>query len=62
MLNNARGWKVVILIFFFQFSNVPPKVVMKQKKVWPKFVYKTNKEGENLGILLHVGEPLGPIS
>jgi hypothetical protein len=47
---------------FFQFSDVPPKVVMKQNKVWSKFVHKTNRKGENLGILLHVGEPLGPIS
>jgi hypothetical protein len=50
------------IIILFQFFDVPPKVVMKQKKVWPKFVYKTNKEGKNLGMLLHVGEPLGPIS
>ncbi len=27
-----------------------------------KFGYKTNREGKNLGILLHVGEPLEPIS
>jgi hypothetical protein len=47
---------------FFQFFDVPPKVVMKQKKFDQKFVYKTNREGENLGILLHVGESLGPIT
>jgi hypothetical protein len=27
-----------------------------------KFGYKTNREGKNPGILLHVGEPLEPIS
>jgi hypothetical protein len=27
-----------------------------------KFDYKTNKEVENLGILLHVGEQLEPIN
>jgi hypothetical protein len=27
-----------------------------------KFVYKTNKKVENLGILFHVGKPLEPIN
>jgi hypothetical protein len=66
MLNNARGWKVVIVMLFFSIfscctkSGDQPK--KKKKKVSLKSVYKKNTEEENLGILLHVGEPLGPIS
>jgi hypothetical protein len=47
---------------FSIFSCCPPKVVMTHKAVdLAKSGYKTNKEVEYLGILLHVGKPLEPI-
>jgi hypothetical protein len=32
----------------------------KKQEDLAKFGYKTNREVENLGVLLHVGEPLKP--
>jgi len=59
MQEDGRLW---YYCFFSIFSCCTKSGDQPNKKVWPKFVYKTNREGKNLGILLHVGEPLGPIS
>jgi hypothetical protein len=60
MLNNARGIKVMISAVIFYFFMLHQK--WWSKEGLSKFGYKTNREGKNLGILLHVGEPLEPIS
>ncbi len=62
MLNNARGWKVAILVLFLSIFSCCTKSGDQPKKVLPKFVYKTNKEGGIVGIQSHVGDPLEPIS
>jgi hypothetical protein len=48
-------------VFFFSFF-FPCCTKSGDQEGLSKFGYKTNREGKNLGILLHVGEPLEPIS
>jgi hypothetical protein len=60
MLNNARGCKVLKLVVFFSIFSCCTK--SGDQEGLSRFGYKTNREGKNLGILLHVSEPLEPIS
>jgi hypothetical protein len=46
----------------FQFSHVAPKVAISHKRIESNLNYKTNREVENLRILLHVGQPIEPIN
>jgi len=62
MLNNARGCKVMIFVVFSFFLFFSCCTKSGDQQGLSKFGYKTNREGKNLGILLHVGEPLEPIS
>jgi hypothetical protein len=59
MLNNARGIKVMISTIIFYFFMLHQS---GDQEGLSKFGYKTNREGKYLGILLHVSEPLEPIS
>jgi hypothetical protein len=47
-------------MFFFQFFHVVPKVMIKEDSC--KFGYEINKKTKHLRILLHVHQPLEPIS
>jgi hypothetical protein len=52
-----------VLFCFFQSSHGAPKVVISQpQEDLTKSGYKTSRAVENGGILLHVDEPLEPIS
>jgi hypothetical protein len=48
--------------FFFPFFSCCSEGGCKPQEDLAKPDYKTNREVKNLGILLHVGEPLKPIS
>jgi hypothetical protein len=48
-------------VFFFQFLSVAPKTGDQPQEDLAKSGYKTNKEIENLRIVLNVGKPQEPI-
>ncbi len=63
MLNNAKKWKFVIQCVFFSIFSCCIKSGDQPKKTLSQNLSTRQIEKEkNLGILLHVGEPLRPIN